>query len=144
MATISPRLRFTWWPRPGSTFRVQGRSAILGAMRTLAALGFIAAVAAVAVGLARTPTVADGRVIAAKLLEDARKDGVVTMDCDPAIPIGVRGAAFTCVATLSAGATQVVDYTLKPDGQYEAKPHPPTREPRARKPAPGDPSAERP
>ena len=113
-------------------------------MRTLAALGFIAAVAAVAVGLARAPTVADGRVIAAELLEDARKDGVVAMDCDPAIPIGVRGAAFTCVATLSVGATQVVDYTLKPDGQYEAKPHPPTREPRTRKPAPGDPRVERP
>lgn len=113
-------------------------------MRTLAALAFIAAIAAVAVGLARTPTVADGRMIAAELLEDARKDGVVAMECDPAISIGVRGAAFTCLATLATGATQVVDYTLKPDGQYEAKPQPPTREPRARKPAPGDPSAERP
>ena len=113
-------------------------------MRTLAALAFIAGVAAVAVGLARAPTVGDGRVIAAELLEDARKDGVVAMECDPVIPIGMRGAAFTCVATLSAGATQVVDYTLKPDGQYEAKPHPVTREPRARKPAPGDPRAERP
>jgi hypothetical protein len=118
-------------------------------MRTLAALGFIAAVAAVAVGLARTPTVADGRVIAAELLEAARKDGVVAMDCAPAVPIGVRGAVFTCVATLAAGATQVVDYTYKPDGQYEAKPHevklhPLTREPGARKPAPGDPRAERP
>ena len=114
-------------------------------MRTLAALGFIAAVAAVAVGLARTPTVASGRMIAAELLEDARKDGlVVGMECDPVIPIGVRGAAFTCVATLATGATQVVDYTLKPDGQYEAKPHAVTQESRARKPAPGDPSAERP
>src|SRR5215468_5220081 len=37
-------------------------------MRTLAALAFIAGVAAVAVGLAHTPTVADGRVIAADLL----------------------------------------------------------------------------
>ena len=113
-------------------------------MRTLAALVFIAAIAAVAVGLARARTVADGRVIAAELLEDARKDGVVAMDCDPAIPIGVRGAAFTCTATLSAGATQVVDYMLKPDGQYEAKPHAVIQEPRARKPAAGDPSAERP
>jgi len=105
---------------------------------------FIAGVAAVAIGLTRTSTVADGRVVAAELLDDARKDGVVAMECPPAIPIGMRGAAFTCVATLSVGATQVVDYTLKPDGQYEAKPHPVTREPRARKPAPGDPSAERP
>jgi hypothetical protein len=113
-------------------------------MRTLAALVFIAGVAAVAVGLARTPTVADGRMVAAELLEAARKDGVVAMECDPAIPIGVHGAAFTCVATLAAGGTQVVDYTYKPDGQYEAKPHEVILEPQARKPAPGDPSAERP
>lgn len=115
-------------------------------MRMLVALAFIAGVAAVAIGLARMPTVADGRVIAVGLLEDARKDGVVEMECDPAIPIGVRGAKFTCVATLSIGATQVVEYTLKPDGQYEAKPQPPTHgpRPRLRKPAPGDPSAERP
>ncbi len=113
-------------------------------MRTLAALAFIAGVAAVAVGLARTPTVADGRVIAAGLLEDVRKDGVAEMECDRAIPIGVRGATFTCVARLADGATQVVDYTLKPDGQYEARPQPPTRGPGLRKPAPGDPRAETP
>lgn len=113
-------------------------------MRTLAALVFIAGVAAVAIGLARTPTVADGRVVAAELLEDVRKDGVAAMECDRVIPIGVRGATFTCVATLADGATQVVDYTLKPDGDREAKPQPPTHEPRARKPAPGDPPAERP
>jgi hypothetical protein len=115
-------------------------------MRTLAALVFIAGVAAVAVGLARIPTVADGRVIAAGLLEDVRKDQVNAMECDAAIPIGVRGAAFRCVATLADGATQVVDYTLQPDGQYEAKPQPPThgQGPPPRNRAPDDPSAERP
>jgi hypothetical protein len=115
-------------------------------MRTLAALAFIAGMAAVAVGLARTPTVADGRVVAADLLEDVRKDGVTEMECDPAIPIGVRGATFTCIATLKDGATQVVDWALKPDGPPEAKPQPPTRGPRPqlRKPAHGDPWAERP
>src|SRR5947209_5777494 len=111
-------------------------------MRTLVALVFIAGVAAVAIGLARTPTVADGRVIAAEVLEDVRKDGVATVDCDPAIPIGVRGATFRCVATLTDGATQVVDFTLTPDGHREAKPQPPIRGPEARKPAAGDPWAE--
>ncbi len=115
-------------------------------MRTLAALAFIAGMAAVAIGLARTPTVADGRVIAADRLEEVRKDGVVAMECDPAIPIGVRGATFTCIATLRDGWTQVVDYTLKPDGQPEARPQPAVRgsRPRLRKPAPGDPWAETP
>src|SRR6185369_476581 len=98
------------------------------------------------IGLGRTPTVADGRVIAAGLLEEVRKDGVAELECDPAIPIGVRGATFTCIATLLDGATQVVDYTLKADGQYEARPQPPTHgpRPRLRKPAQGDPWAERP
>jgi hypothetical protein len=115
-------------------------------MRTLAALAFIAGMAAVGLGLARTPTVADGRVIAADRLEEVRKDGVVEMECDPAIPIGVRGARFTCIATLRDGAAQVVDYTLTPDGQAEARPQPPTHgpRPRLRNPAPGDPRAERP
>ena len=115
-------------------------------MTTLGVLAFIAGVAAVAVGLARTPTVADGRVLAADLREEVRKDGVTEMECDPVIPIGVRGATFTCIATLQDGATQVVDWALKPDGQPEAKPQPPTRgpRPRLRKPAPGDPRAERP
>jgi hypothetical protein len=115
-------------------------------MRTLAALAFIAGVAALAVGLSRMPTVADGRVVAADLLEDVRKDGVTEMECDPRIPVGVQGASFTCIATLTDGATQVVDWVLKPDGQPEARPQPPTRgpRPRLRKPAPGDPSAERP
>ena len=119
-------------------------------MRTLVALAFIAGVAAVAIGLARMPTVADGRVMAADLLEKVRKDGiagVVEMECDRAIPIGVRGATFTCIATLEDGTTQVVDWVLRPDGQPpEAKPQPATRgpRPRLRKPAPADPSAERP
>jgi len=113
-------------------------------MRTLAALVFIAGVAAVAVGVARVPTVADGRVIAATLLENVRKDGAMALECDPAIPIGVRGATFTCVATLADGASQVVDFTLNPDGEYVAKPQPPIHGPRPRIRAPGDPWANRP
>ena|SRR5262249_12847423 len=113
-------------------------------MRTLAALLFIAGTAGVAIALARTPTVADGRVIAADLLEEVRKDGVVGMDCDAAIPIGALGASFECIATLGDGATQLVEYTLKPDGQRAWKPQPPTHAPRPRKPASGDPWGNRP
>jgi hypothetical protein len=117
-------------------------------MRTLAALLFIAAAAALAIGLAQTPTVVDGRVMAADRLEEVRKDGVVGMDCDAQIPIGLHGAAFTCLATLADGATQIVEYTLRADGQLAWKPRPPTRAsaPRApeRKPASDDPWAQRP
>lgn len=112
---------------------------MLGAMRTLAALGFIAGAAALAIWLARMPTVADGRAMAADRLEEVRKDGVTAMVCDDEIPIGRRGAMFRCVATLEGGATQVVEYTLKPDGGLAWKPQPPTRTKPPGKPAPGDP-----
>jgi hypothetical protein len=102
---------------------------MLGGMTTLAALVFIAGTAAAAVALARTPTVADGRVMAADRLEEVRKDGAVRMDCDPEIPIGRRGAVFTCIATLADGATQVVEYTLRSEGGYEIKPQAPTHAP---------------
>jgi hypothetical protein len=119
-------------------------------MRTLAALLFIAAVAALALWLARMPTVADGRIVAADRLEEARARGIAVagMDCDQAIPIGLGGAVFTCIATLAGGATEVVEYTLTQAGQYEPKPkaveHAPPAGQAPRKPASGDPSAERP
>lgn len=119
---------------------------MLGAMRTLAALLFIAGTAAVAVSLARTPTIADGRVVAADRLEDARAQGIPVsgMECDPHIPIGRRGAAFTCIATLASGATQVVEYTLSADGQYAPRPGAVNHAVEPRKPAPRDPWADRP
>jgi hypothetical protein len=105
-------------------------------MRTLAAWGFIAGVAALALWLARTPTVASGRVMAADRIEEFRKDEVTAMECDDRIPIGRTGAAFTCIAALQSGATQVVDFLLKPDGTLAWKPQPPTRTPPTRKPVP--------
>jgi len=110
----------------------------------MAAWLFIAAMAAVAIALARMPTVADGRVIAADRLEEVRKDGVVDMDCDAQIPINRAGAAFRCIATLTDGATQLVEYTLRADGQVVWKPSPPSHAPRPRKPASGDPWGNRP
>lgn len=110
---------------------------MLGAMRTLAVWLFIAAVAAVAVWLARMPTVADGKAIAADRLEEFRKDGVTAMDCDEQIPVGRNGAAFTCTAALRDGASQIVDFVLKPDGSVVPKPQPPTRTPPTHRPAPG-------
>jgi hypothetical protein len=117
---------------------------MLGAGRTLAVLLFITGVAAAALALARTPTVADGRVMAADRLEEVRKDGAVAMDCDEAIPIGRAGAVFTCIATLRDGATQLVEYTLRPEGGYEVKPQPPTHALRPRNPALRDPRTNRP
>jgi hypothetical protein len=113
-------------------------------MGTPGALLFIAGTAALAIALARTPTVADGRVVAADRLEEARRDHAIGMDCDAQIPIGRAGATCTCIATLADGATQLVEYTLRPDGQWMGKPQPPTHAPQLRKPASGDPWGNRP
>jgi hypothetical protein len=117
---------------------------MLGAVRTLAALLFIAGAAVVAVSLARMSTIADGRVMAADRLEEVRKDGAVAMDCDPQIAIGRQGAVFSCVATLADGATQVVEYTLRPEGRYEVKPRAPSHAPRPRNRGSPDPRSNRP
>ena len=91
-------------------------------MRTLAVLLFIAGAAAVAILLARKPTVVDGRVMEAEFLALYRPQGVTSMACDRAIPIGRRGAVFACTATLRSGATQLLDCTMDRDGKLTANP----------------------
>ncbi len=82
---------------------------------------FIAGAAVVAVLLGRTRTVADGRVMAADLLDQLRVHGVADMTCDREIPIGRTGAVFRCVATLVNGATQSAEYTMDRAGNLTAK-----------------------
>jgi hypothetical protein len=91
-------------------------------VRTLAALVFIAGVAAVAIALARMPTVADGRVLEAELLALTREQGVVGMQCDRKVPIGLRGAQFSCTALLGAGATQELACAIDRDARLSWKP----------------------
>jgi hypothetical protein len=115
-------------------------------MRALAGVLFVVGVAVVAIALARTPTVADGRSLAGRLLEDTRKSGIAVeaMSCDPRVPIGRTGATFTCVATLASGASQVVELRLTPEGNYELKPQPPSRGPAPHNGARRDPWGDRP
>jgi hypothetical protein len=110
-------------------------------MRTLALLVFIGGVAAIAILLARQPTVADGRVMEADLLEQLRKHGVTGMACDHKIPIGRGGAVFTCLATLDSGATQTVEYTMDRAGGLSASVKSSTGAAHDRIPAHGDPWA---
>jgi hypothetical protein len=100
---------------------------------------FIAGVVAVAVFLARRPTVADGRVMEVDLLGQLRKNGVTGIACDRTIPIGRSGAVFTCLATLEDGATQTVEYTMDRAGGLSASLKASTGATRNRIPAHGDP-----
>jgi hypothetical protein len=90
-------------------------------VRTGAALAFIAAVAALGIALARRPTVADGQVMAADLLDQLRPHGVTAMTCDPRIPIDRRGAVFRCAATLDDGEIQHIEYTMDRGGQLTSR-----------------------
>lgn len=90
-------------------------------MKSLAVVLFIAGVGALAIYLARRPTVADGRVMEVDLLAQLREHGVTGMSCDKQIPIGKRGAVFTCVATLQTGATQTVEYRMDRAGSLAAE-----------------------
>jgi hypothetical protein len=110
-------------------------------MRTLAVLAFIAGVAAVAIWLARLPTVADGQIMEADLLEQLREHGVRGLACDRQIPIGQAGAVFTCVATLDSGATQTVEYAMDRAGSLTASLKGATDPAAQRIPASGDPWA---
>jgi len=83
---------------------------------------FIAGVAAVAIWLAHTPTIANGRVLEAEILPAFRGQGVVGLDCDRAIPVGRDGARFGCMASLGGGASQRLTCTLERDGRFACKP----------------------
>jgi hypothetical protein len=91
-------------------------------MRTLGAIGFIAASAVLAIWLFRTPTIAEGSVMEAALLEQLRPQGVVGVTCDPSIPIGRDGAAFQCTVTLGDRRAQRLDCGLDRDGGLRWKP----------------------
>ena len=89
-------------------------------MKTLAALLFIVAIGAVAIHLARRPTIADGRVMETDLLAQLRSQGVTGMQCDRTIRIRRDGARFTCIATLDDGSRQTLAYTMDRAGQLSA------------------------
>jgi len=110
-------------------------------VRSLAAVGFIGAVAVLGVGLARRPTIADGEVMAADLLAQLRPHGVTAMACDPRIPIDRRGAVFRCSATLEGGEIQRIEYTMDRTGQLTSRLAPATGGQRRQIPAPADPWA---
>ena len=110
-------------------------------MRSLAAVGFIVAVAALGVWLARRPTIADGQVMAADLLDQLRPHGVTAMACDPRIPIDRRGAVFRCSATLDDGEIQHIEYTMDRTGQLTSRLEPAPGTHRRQIPAPADPWA---
>ncbi len=86
-------------------------------MGTLLGVLFIVAAAATGVYVGTRPTVMDGGWIASKLKKSAT-DEQLGLECDRAIPVGVKGARFRCVQS-RLGASQEVWFRMNRDGKVE-------------------------
>jgi hypothetical protein len=93
-------------------------------VKSAATIAFICAVALGGLIVATRPTVADGRVLAAELLDSFKpKDKrLVKIECDRRIPIGIRGAAFHCVHGYVDGSTVRFQYTMDRAGSMVGEP----------------------
>jgi hypothetical protein len=80
-------------------------------MRSLAVVGFIVFVAAVALYVSQRPTIASGEVLGASLVE-ANPTLLKKLDCDPDVPIGIDGATFSCRAEFKLGAVRRLTFEL--------------------------------
>ena len=94
---------------------------MLGDVRTLLAVGFVAAMAGAAVYLARRPTVAKGEVFAARMLENLEGKHIARVACDDAIPISHDGAVFHCEVAADTGETGRIEVALDRAGSATVK-----------------------
>jgi len=83
-------------------------------VKRVVTVGFIGVVAVAGIVVGTRSTVADGRVMAADMLEQARKTDrrVERIECDRAIPIGTQGAKFRCRYFGGEGSTALVEFTM--------------------------------
>lgn len=79
-------------------------------MRSAAVILFIGLVAAVAIYCAQRPTVAQGDVLAADLVES--NPTLAALDCQREVPIGLAGATFECKAMFKNGDEVDVTFAL--------------------------------
>ena len=77
---------------------------------------FIGAAAAAGIYVGTKPTVIDGDVMAADLLEQHREKGLVRMTCDDQIPVTPDGATFECQAYGNDGSTALIRYKMNRAG----------------------------
>lgn len=82
--------------------------------RTVAALTFIGGVAAIGIAVGMMPTIADGRVMEAALLE-GKAPGTAAV-CDRDIRIGVAGALFECTISQLDGSRARLEMKLDREG----------------------------
>jgi len=83
-------------------------------VKRVVTVGFIGAVAVAGIVVGTRSTVADGRVMAAEMLEQVRKTDrrVERIECDREIPIGTHGAKFRCRYFGDDGSTALVELTM--------------------------------
>jgi hypothetical protein len=102
-------------------------------VKSLAVIGFIALVAAVALFCAKQRTVARGEALAASLLETNKMlKGIV---CDDHVPIGMDGATFKCKVEWKNGNIEDYKFKMNRDASITPIDHGPTNpsEPKIKK-----------
>jgi hypothetical protein len=90
-------------------------------LRSLLILAFIGGIGTVAILVGTRPTIADGRVMGATLLDQNRARGFTKFDCDREIPIGVKGAVFECDVAATDGSTGRLEITMNRDGAFSSR-----------------------
>jgi hypothetical protein len=102
-------------------------------VKSLAVIGFIALVAAVALFCAKQRTVARGEALAASLLETNKM--LKGMICDDNVPIGMDGATFKCKVEWKNGNIEDYKFKMNREGSITAIDHGPTNpsEPKIKK-----------
>ncbi|HTR55988.1 MAG TPA: hypothetical protein VMJ10_35170 [Kofleriaceae bacterium] len=87
--------------------------------RTVALVGFVAAVFAAGVYCAARPTYASGDVLAQDLVE-ANGSSVESMKCDDHVPVGAAGARFRCMISYKNHAIGEQEFTMDREGMIHA------------------------
>jgi hypothetical protein len=88
-------------------------------VRTFAALALVACAFGLAIYAFQRPTIARGDVIAGDLLALYGARGWRSIACERDIPIGVRGAQFSCEVELDDGAVATLAFVFDRDGRYD-------------------------
>jgi hypothetical protein len=91
-------------------------------VRTVAAIAFIAGVAATAVYVGTRPTIARGEVFA-EILREANAATLAAVACDPDIEIANDGARFACRTTFRSGVTERLEFVMDRAGSIRQANH---------------------
>ncbi len=91
-------------------------------MKQYATIGFIAAVAVLAIVVGTRTTQISGRVMAARIHEQLPDRDLLRVECEDKIPVRRHGARFVCTHVGNRGNRLEVEYEMSREGSLRALP----------------------